>query len=352
MVIIYALRYFKSVLLPFFIAWLLAYLLYPMVTFVRVKLRFKSNALSVVTVLMVIIGAIVSAVWVLVPLLISETLKLKNMIFKYAENTGSEIIPHSWESFLQQFISASNIEHLFDEGNFVGMVREFFPHAWKILNGSFSVMLGVFVGFIVLLYLFFILKDYKNLSNDFLSLIPKKQRNFVSNLMKDMEETMNRYYRRQALVAMIVGFLFCIGFSIIGLPLALIMGLLIGFLNLIPYMQTLGIPPTILLMLLRVMENGDSPWWPLISLALVYIIVQIIQDGFLVPNITGKAMGLKPAVVLLSLSVWGVLLGVLGMVIALPATTLLTAYYKRFILNEKTDELPEEISPLPVDVVE
>ncbi|MDR0232814.1 MAG: AI-2E family transporter [Dysgonamonadaceae bacterium] len=350
-VIIYALRYFKSVLLPFFIAWLLAYLLYPMVTFVRVKLRFKSNALSVVTVLTVLIGAIVSAVWFLVPLLISETLKLKNMIFKYAENTGSEIIPHSWESFLQQFISASNIGNLFDEGNIVEMAREFFPHAWRILNGSFSVMLGVFVGFIVLLYLFFILKDYKNLSDGFLSLIPKKQRNFVSNLMKDMELTMNRYYRRQALVAMIVGVLFCIGFSIIGLPLALVMGLLIGFLNLIPYMQVLGIPPTILLMLLRVMENGQSPWWPLTSLALVYIIVQIIQDGFLVPNITGKAMGLKPAVVLLSLSVWGVLLGVLGMVIALPATTLLTAYYKRFILNEKTDELPEEISP-PVGAVE
>jgi len=336
--VIYALHYFKQVLLPFFIAWLLAYLIYPMVEFVRVKLRFKNNTLSVATVLIVIIGAIVSAICFLVPLVISEILKLKNIIFRYAENNHGGLIPHSWESFLQQFISASNLEHLFDEGNFVEMVKGLFPHAWGILSGSFSVMVTVFLIFIVLLYLFFILKDYHKISNGFLSLIPVKKRQFISDLMKDMECNMSRYYRGQASVALIVSILFCIGFSIIGLPLAVAMGLMIGFLNLVPYMQTLGIPPTILLMLLRVAENGESPWWPLISLALVYIIVQIIQDGFLVPNITGKALGLNPAVILLSLSIWGVLLGVLGMIIALPATTLIISYYKRFVLAEKTEE--------------
>ena len=169
-------------------------------------------------------------------------------------------------------------------------------------------------------------------------MIPVKQRKFVSELMKDVESGMSRYYRGQALIALTVGILFCIGFSIIGLPLAILMGIFLGILNLIPYMQILGIPPTIILMLLRVAENGGSPWWALLSLALVYIIVQIIQDGFLVPKIMGKAMGLKPAVILLSLSIWGVLLGILGLIIALPATTLLIAYYKRFVLSETEEQ--------------
>ena len=329
--IIYALHYFKQVLLPFFIAWLLAYLIHPMVEFVRLKLHFKNRALSVITVLIVIIGVIVSAVWILAPILISEILKLKNIIFNYAASNNSGLIPHDWESFLQYFISASNVEHLFNHKNIIEIVRDLFPHAWEILTGSFSVIVSVFLVFIVLLYLFFILKDYNKISEGFISMIPVKQRRFVSDLMKDIESGMNRYYRGQALVAMIVGVLFCIGFSIIGLPLALLMGFLLGVLNLIPYMQVLSIPPAIILILLRVAENGGSPWWALISLALVYVIVQIIQDGYLVPKIMGKTMGLNPAVILLSLSIWGILLGVLGLIIALPATTLLIAYYKRFM---------------------
>jgi predicted PurR-regulated permease PerM len=338
--ICYALHYFKSVLLPFFIAWLLAYLLYPMVKFVQFKLHFKSRALSVLAVLSTLITIIVGAIWYLVPLLITEIIKAKNLIINYGTaNAKGTVIP-----YLKDVISNANLEQLFDKERMLEAAQSFFPHAWEILSGSLSLLISFLLVFVVLLYLFFILKDYHKIANGFLSMIPAKKRKFVSDLMKDMESSMNRYYRGQASVAMIVGILFCIGFSIIGLPLALLMGLLLGVLNLIPYMQVLSFPPVILLMLLRVAENGESPWWPLISLALVYIIVQIIQDGYLVPKILGKAMGLNPAVILLSLSIWGVLLGVLGLIIALPATTLIISYYKRYVLAKpvESEEPPEQ----------
>ena len=70
--------------------------------------------------------------------------------------------------------------------------------------------------------------------------------------------------------------------------------------------------------------------------------VQGIQDLFLVPKIMGKAMGLNPAVILLSLSIWGSLLGIVGMIIALPVTTLLISYYKRFVINEELGVRNEE----------
>jgi predicted PurR-regulated permease PerM len=134
--------------------------------------------------------------------------------------------------------------------------------------------------------------------------------------------------------------MFAIGFKIVGLPMAITIGLFIGVLNLVPYLQTVGVVPVVLLCLVKGAEPGESFWWVLLGCFIVFVIVQGIQDLFLVPKIMGKAMGLNPAVILLSLSVWGSLLGIVGMIIALPITTLLISYYKRFILNK--EELPIE----------
>ena len=152
--------------------------------------------------------------------------------------------------------------------------------------------------------------------------------------MADVVETsMNRYFRGQSLIALCVGVLLAIGFKIINFPLAITLGLFIGFLNLIPYLQTIGLIPMVLLALLRSAETGEN-FWVLFGLSLlVLIIVQAIQDLFLTPRIMGKAMGLNPAIILLSLSIWGTLLGFIGLIVALPLTTLCLSYYKRFILN-------------------
>ena len=149
----------------------------------------------------------------------------------------------------------------------------------------------------------------------------------------DVETSMNRYFRGQSLIALCVGVLLAIGFKIINFPLAITLGLFIGFLNLIPYLQTIGLIPMVLLALLRSAETGEN-FWVLFGLSLlVLIIVQAIQDLFLTPRIMGKAMGLNPAIILLSLSIWGTLLGFIGLIVALPLTTLCLSYYKRFILN-------------------
>ena len=152
--------------------------------------------------------------------------------------------------------------------------------------------------------------------------------------MEDVEYTMNRYFRGQALIALCVGVLLAIGFKIIDFPLAVTLGLFIGVLNMIPYMQTIGIIPMLILALLRSAETGEN-FWIIFGLALLVLgIVQMIQDLFLTPRIMGKAMGLNPAIILLSLSIWGTLLGFIGLIVALPLTTLCLSYYKRFILQD------------------
>ena len=150
-------------------------------------------------------------------------------------------------------------------------------------------------------------------------------------LTTDIKTSMNRYFRGQALVAFCVGILFSIGFLIIDFPLAIGLGLFIGLLNMVPYLQIIGFIPTILLALLKAADTGESFWWTLGLALVVFAVVQAIQDMILVPKIMGKITGLNPAIILLSLSIWGSLMGMLGMIIALPGTTLLLSYYQRYI---------------------
>ena len=152
-------------------------------------------------------------------------------------------------------------------------------------------------------------------------------------LMSDLDRNMNCYFRGQATIAGIVGILFAIGFQIIGLPMGIAMGLIIGVLNLVPYLQTIGIPPCLILGLIQSAETGCPVWVVMLCIVAVFVVVQSIQDLLLTPKIMGNAMGMSPAAILLSLSIWGSLLGIVGMIIALPITTLLISYYKRFILK-------------------
>ena len=148
--------------------------------------------------------------------------------------------------------------------------------------------------------------------------------------------------RGQALVAFIVGILFSIGFLIIGLPLAVVLGLFIGLLNLIPYLQLISLIPATLLCLVYSVSGHIDFWTIWCETMAVYIIVQCIQDLFLTPKIMGRAMGLNPAIILLSLSIWGTLMGFIGLIVALPLTTLLLSYYDHYIDSHEDDEPPHE----------
>ena len=146
------------------------------------------------------------------------------------------------------------------------------------------------------------------------------------------------------MVAFLVGILFSIGFLIIDFPLAVGFGLFIGLLNMVPYLQLIALVPTVLLALLKAADTGQNFWWILAGAILVFCIVQVIQDGIIVPKVMGRITGLNPAIILLSLSVWGSLMGVVGMIIALPCTSIMLSYYKRYIKRrEGEDSIGKEL---------
>ena len=336
--ILYLVNYLSSVLLPFFIAWLIAYMVYPMVTFFQYKLRIKNRVASILITMTVLLTLLTLALVGLVPPIIDEFGKLKGLLTTYfIEGSQQAHIPGTIANFIKEHIDMIQIQNSLNEENIANMLRNILPKAWSIFTQSVNLVVSIFAAFIVLLYTFFILLDYETIASGWVELVPKKYREMSIRIVNDVKEGMNRYFRGQSLVAFLVGVLFSIGFIIIDFPLAIGFGLFIGLLNMVPYLQLVALAPTVLLALLKAADTGENFWWILATALLVFCIVQIIQDAIIVPKVMGKITGLNPAIILLSLSVWGALMGVVGMIIALPCTSIMLSYYKRYI-KRKEDE--------------
>ena len=246
-----------------------------------------------------------------------------------------DFIPEAWIEFLKEYLKTIDIKSYLTEENIEKIVSKILPGAWYIISGSVALVWNLVILIFVLLYVIFISKDYETLSEGWINLIPKNYRHFALGMAEDVEKGMNSYFRGQALIAFIVGILFAIGFKIINLPLGITFGLFVGVLNLVPYLQTISLIPALLLSIIKAAEYNQNFLLVLLSVALVYVVVQAIQELFLNPNILSKATGLKPAIILLSLSIFGSLLGLVGMIIALPSTSLIISYYKRFVIRRE-----------------
>mgnify|MGYP001530306555 FL=1 len=345
------LKRLSGVLLPFFLAWLIAYLIYPLVSFFQHKLRLKNRIISIFCALFTlsVIGSV--AFYLLVPPMIQEFLRVKDLLIEYFSTTHTASnVPTTLSEFIRQNIDLHILEQMFSQENILDALKVTVPKLWSLISESINLLFGFFTVFLILLYIVFILLDYESISEGWAHLMPKKYRKTVTGILNDVKDGMNRYFRGQALVALCVGILFSIGFLIIDFPLAIGLGLFIGALNMVPYLQIIGFVPTIMLAILKAADTGDNFWIIIASAAAVFIVVQIIQDGYLVPRIMGKITGLNPAIILLSLSIWGSLMGMLGMIIALPLTTLMLSYYQRYIINQENIYKAETTEDQPIEL--
>ena len=329
-------RRLSGVLLPFLISFVVAYMLAPIVKFFQETCRLKNRLLSILVTLLLISGIISGVVAAVVPAISKQATSLSQSIKHYI-NQGDSIQYFSPEfnAEIKELIQGLDIKAILQNNEVQEGIKKAIPVLSEWIGNGINALGGLAVAFVCILYIIFLLIDYEKITKNWLKYIPERFSGTIQMLITDLDRNMNAYFRGQALVAGIVGILFAIGFQIIGLPMGIGIGLMIGVLNLVPYMQALGIPPCILLALIQASETGRPAWVTLLCLAAVFIIVQAIQDMVLVPKIMGDVTGMGPAWILLSLSIWGSLLGIVGMIIALPLTTLLVSYYKRFVLRIK-----------------
>ena len=344
--VLYVTNYLSSVLLPFFIAWFFAYLLYPVVKFIENKLHVKVRALSIIIAMLLAIGVIGGVIWLIIPPMIDQLDKLGEVLTRWLhQTTHTNNLTAVIKEWLQD--NQVQIERFLKSKDFSDAVKTTMPKVFSVVGQTANILISIVASMITLLYMFFILLDYETLTANWIRIFPKKSRPFWQELMKDVERELNNYIRGQGMVALCMGIMFCIGFTIIGFPMAIGLGILIGIMDLVPYLHTFALIPTAFLAMLKAADTGQN-FWIVFGLAfLVFCVVQILTDMVVTPKIMGKAMGLNPAILLLSLSVWGALLGFLGLIVALPLTTLLIAYWQRYVTREKpqygTSHSAEEI---------
>lgn len=331
---LYLLNVLKGVLLPFMVACLIAYMLEPIVQWNIRWTHMRSRFLPVVLTLLEVCVVLAIFMAIFIPYLISETSEMAEAVKKYATTQIS--IPYLSEEvhhFIRQNINFDIISKYLSKEEWINLLKQTVSSSWNFLSSSLAFVIGVASWLIVLLYLIFIMLDYERLMLSFRQLVPYRHRHRVYRIFDDIKNAMNRYFRGQFIVAFTVGILFSIGFIIIGLPMGVILGLFIGMLNMVPYLQLVSLPITVVLCLVATVSTGVDFWLIFWEAMAVYVVVQCLQDLVLTPKIMGKAMGLNPAIILLSLSIWGALLGFLGLIIALPLTTLLLSYYDMYVIQ-------------------
>jgi putative membrane protein len=342
-VLVLGLRWLSPVLIPFFAAWAIAWILAPVVNFFQNTCRLRSRVLSVLITLALLIGLGCAVAWLIIPPLIDGVTQIKDALLSYlaSGHIRNVHLPEWLDHLMQQWLDQEKIQSMLRSDNLMKTIRETLPHVWNMLVSTANLVMSLVGAAFGALYLFFLLLDYDYYTTAWINWLPRAQRNFFRRLSEDLGRNMRGYFRGQALVALSNCVMFTLGFWVIGLPMPLGMGLFVGLISFIPYVQVVGFAPAAVLALMEMSDTGRSFWGLMALVLLVYIVVQVLQDTVFTPRIMGKIMGLSSAMVLLSLSIWSYMAGIIGLIIALPLTTIIFAYYKRYILKEPDDMLNE-----------
>ncbi len=327
--------YLSPVLLPFVVGFILAYMLNPFVEWVQRATHIHNRMAAVVISLVLVIASWVLVGWLIIPYIADEIASMTKMLAHYAKAEFKiPYIPPEVQEYIHKYLDVNQLVNLLSKEQWMKVIDQVVTGTWSFVGGTMSMILNIVSWLIVLLYMFFVLIDYDKLSKSLKGAIPKKYRRHSLTVLHDVQDTMSRYFRGQALVSFFVGVIFAIEFYIIGLPMAIVFGLFIGVLNMIPYLQLISIPIAAFLCLVASVSTGGS-FWVLFGWTVgAYILCQIIQDMVLIPGIMKQQMGLNPAIIFLALSIWGYMLGLIGMLIALPMTTLIISYYCEYVLHQ------------------
>ncbi|MEE8408074.1 MAG: AI-2E family transporter [Myxococcota bacterium] len=345
--VIWVVSYAADVLIPLAAGLILAYLLDPVVRVVQrlIKNRVASVLITVsgCVLILLLIGALV------VPL-VSHEIRSSAALARELVEDGSPFrarltaaVPPELSNELTNVLRDKRVQ-AFVENNpdlraaAIAMAKRVLPGLWGLVSGSLA-MLGLLLQlFLVLVYLIFILIDFRTFQESWQDYLPPKYRDGVVGFLGDFNDALSRYFRGQFVVALSVGILFALGFSIVGLKLAILLGLVIGLLNMVPYLQLAAVVPAFVLALLSALEGERGILWYTFGVTLVFAVVQVIQDVVITPRVMGKVTGLRPVIILFSIFFWGKLLGFLGILLAIPMTCVGLAYYRRMIVSRPASE--------------
>ncbi|MCC5790381.1 MAG: AI-2E family transporter [Opitutales bacterium] len=323
---------FSAVLWPLAAAGILALILRPLARQLEKHTKI-SPVMAVVTIYGAAAVLVAGGAALLVPLLFQQVNDLIRLTPELLEGSRAFLETHLGKPF-REFWETHELDFQAISEEFAGMIQSSLPFLTGIGQQVFA-FLSFLTGLAIIpIYLFFFLKSDHEPTADLetqLDFLPEKFRQDLVFLVREFIEIVVSFFRGQLIIALIMGILLSVGFTIFGLRFSLLLGLLLGLFNIIPYLGTiLGFAITIPLAFLQP-EGG----WPLaISVVGVFVAVQAFESWFLTPRIMGERTGLHPVAIMIAIFFWGTALGgLLGMILAIPLTAFLVVFWR--LLRQK-----------------
>lgn len=323
----------RDIVIPFLIAFFVAYILDPLVDFLENKRVRRGLAVGLViislfAVFIVIMAILIPAAYREISDFYKKIPEYKEVIRNWVKETG---ISKQINLLLDEVLNSLQKNFAGLIGKTTGQVINFF----KFLGGAISFFIKFLIFSLISIYLLY---DIDKLKEKFKELIPITWRKDVFDILKDINSMLKHFLRGQLTVGLITGALYSIGLVLSGIDFAIFIGFSSGLLNFIPYFGPLtGIIPSVIFSLLAY-HTMPSAIYHLLGIALTFGVVQIMEGTILTPIIVGEKLKLNPITIILSVLIFGKLMGVLGILIAIPAISVLKVIFDRVMIYYKNTD--------------
>jgi len=332
----------KSALLPFIIGLVIAYLVLPVVNFFERRMppllrdRNLSRPLSILIAYLIVILFIAGIFSFLIPPVVEEVQVLWKQMPELA--TKGRTLGSEWLGKYQEIIPLDiqqRIQNSLEKlaGTIGQALQEGVTRTVSVISSTVSFFLGILV---IPFWLFYILNDEVKVRESALDLIPDRIEPDLLNILRITDDIFSAYIRGQLLLCLFIGVMATTGLLIVGVEFALLLGLIAGVFEILPFVgPILGAIPALVV---AVLQSPMAALWTLV----VFIVIQQIENLFLVPKIAGESVKLHPALIMVVLVVGNEALGLWGMLLAVPLAAVIRDVFKYLYLRFSDEEIPAE----------
>lgn len=312
--------FFSVIGFPLIMAGIFYYMLNPLVTLMEKRgiKRFVGTWIAFVLVLLLMIWGFA----ILIPIIRDQTIGIVREFPAYwqaLESMTIELINYDWFTSLQDQINEINAD-IFN--NVSAKLNEVLSNTVSGLGSVVGLLTNAFVGIITMpIILYYLLKEGEKLPLTFLQFFPTNLRESIGELLKKINTQISQYVRGQIIVAFFVGLMFVIGYAIVGMKFGIVLGILAGFLNIIPYMGSfIAMIPAVIVAIV------DSPLM-LAKVLLVFSIEQFIEGRVISPQVLGSNLEVHPVTIIFVLLTAGKLFGLTGFILGIPGYAVLKVLF-------------------------
>lgn len=328
----------SSVVTPFAVAFAIAYILNPLVNgmerffardlarsrFLSRRLHPRTASVGILTVGVVLVIVLVFVI--VVPIVYHQIADTVAKFPSYVQTVRERVEPVIERLNLRYPEEAeeirTQIERALKENNVAIISR-----ATRVMRATFTSLLSFVLAILNLvvipIFAIYLLFDMNRIREGIGELIPPRFRPYLGTRVRQVDELLSAWVRGQLTVALLLGAFYALGLTACGVPMGLLVGFVIGFFNLVPFMSyVLGLP---IALLLSVIDDQSLP--RAVAVVAVFSFGQFVEGNFITPRIVGDRLGLHAVVIMLAVLIGGTLFGFTGMLLALPVTAALSVFW-------------------------